>query len=165
MKKILETERLYLRELNINDAEYFYLLNLDKEVMKYTGEGSFENIEKAKDFLKNYEHYEKYGFGRWAVINKENGEFLGWCGLKFTEKLNEYDIGFRFFKKHWNKGYATESSKACLSYGINELKMIEILGRAMKENKASIRVLEKIGLEFEKEFDFDGSIGVIYKTK
>ena len=79
--------------------------------------------------------------------------------------MNEYDIGFRFFKKYWNKGYATESSKACLSYGINELKMTEILGRAMKENKASIRVLEKIGLEFEKEFDFDGNIGVIYKTK
>jgi len=165
MKKILETERLYLRELNVNDAEHFYLLNLDKEVMKYTGEGSFENIEKAKYFLKNYDHYEKYGFGRWAVINKENGEFLGWCGLKYTEKLNEYDIGFRFFKEYWNKGYATESSKACLSYGINELKMIEILGRAMKENKASIRVLEKIGLEFKKEFDFEGNIGVIYKTR
>ena len=165
MKKILETERLYLRELDVNDAEYFYLLNLDKEVMKYTGEEPFENIEKAKDFLKNYDHYEKYGFGRWAVINKENGAFLGWCGLKFTEKLNEYDIGFRFFKKCWNKGYATESSKSCLGYGINELKMTEILGRAMKENKASIRVLEKIGLEYEKEFNFNGNIGVIYKTK
>jgi RimJ/RimL family protein N-acetyltransferase len=70
MKKILETERLHLRELNVNDAEYFYLLNLDKEVMKYTGEEPFKNIEKAKYFLKNYDHYEKYGFGRWAVINK-----------------------------------------------------------------------------------------------
>lgn len=165
MKIILETERLYLRELNVNDAEHFYLLNLDKDVMKYTGEEAFENIEKAKDFLRNYDHYEKYGFGRWAVINKGNSEFLGWCGLKFTEKLNEYDIGFRFFKKYWNKGYATESSKACLSYGRNELKMCEILGRAMKENKASIKVLEKIGLEYVKEFNFDGNIGVIYKTK
>ena len=99
------------------------------------------------------------------MINKENEEFIGWCGLRFTEKLNEYDIGYRFFKKYWNQGYATESSKACLNYGVNELKMKKILGRAMKENKASIRVLEKIGLEYEKEFDFKGNLGVIYKTK
>ncbi|MGY8846628.1 MAG: GNAT family N-acetyltransferase [Bacteroidia bacterium] len=165
MKKVLETERLYLRELNIKDAESFYLLNLDKEVMKYTGEKLFDNIEKSKEFLENYDHYEKYGFGRWAVINKENDEFLGWCGLKFTEKLNEYDIGFRFFKKYWNKGYATESAKSCINYGINKLKMTEILGRAMKDNIASIKVLEKIGLQYKKNFDFEGSIGVIYKTK
>ena len=86
--------------------------------------------------------------------NKENDEFLGWCGLKFTEKLNEYDIGFRFFKKYWNKGYATESAKSCINYGINKLKMTEILGRAMKDNIASIKVLEKIGLQYKKNFDF-----------
>lgn len=122
-------------------------------------------LKKPKEFLGNYDHYKKYGFGRWAVINKENEEFLGWCGLKFTEKLNEYDIGFRFFKKHWNKGYATESAKACIGYGINNHKLPEILGRAIKEKKASIKVLEKIGLEYERDFYFDGNIGVIYKIK
>ena len=164
MKKILETDRLYLRELNVNDAESFYLLNLDKDVMKYTGESPFKNVEESRCFLQNYDHYKKYGIGRWAVINKENEEFLGWCGLKFTENLNEYDIGFRFFKKYWNKGYATESSKFCLNYGMNELQLNRIVGRAMKKNKASIRVLEKIGLTYEGEFDFEGNAGVIYST-
>ena len=164
MKKIVETKRLYLRELNVNDADSFYRLNLDKEVMKYTGDKPFVNIEKSKEFLENYDHYKKYGFGRWAVINKENDEFLGWCGLKFTENLNEYDIGFRFFKKYWNKGYATESARICVNYGINNLKISEIIGRAMLENKASIRVLEKIGLKYEREFNFEGHKGVIYKT-
>jgi len=165
MKEIIETKRLFLRELNVNDAESFYRLNLDKDVLKYTGDEPFESIENSKEFLEKYNHYEKYGFGRWAVINKENGKFLGWCGLKFTEIRNEYDIGFRFFKKYWNKGYATESAKSCIDYGINKLQLTEILGRTMKENQASIRVLEKIGLEYNRNFDFEGNEGVIYKTK
>jgi len=165
MKKIIETERLYLRELNVNDAKSFYQLNLYKEVMKYTEEGAFKNIEESRKFLENYDQYKKYGIGRWAVINKENEEFLGWCGLKFTEKLNEYDIGFRFFRKHWNNGYATESAKACVELGLNKFKFPEIIGRAMKDNLASIRVLEKIGLVYDRDFDFEGYEGVIYKTK
>ena len=165
MKKIIETKRLYLRELNVNDAKSFYQLNLDEEVMKYTGEEAFKSIEESKKFLEKYDQYKKYGIGRWAVINKENEKFLGWCGLKFTEKLNEYDIGYRFFRKHWNKGYATESAKACLDFGLNEFKMTKIIGRAMKANLASIRVLEKIGLVYDKNFDFEGHHGVIYTIK
>src|SRR5690606_7313539 len=97
----------------------------------------------------------------WAVINKETGEFLGWCGLKLDG--NETDIGFRFFEKFWNKGYATESAKACLDYGFNDLRLNEIIGRAMKENTASIKVLEKIGLKYEKEMDCALHPGVLYR--
>jgi len=165
MVKIIETERLYLRQLNVNDADYFYRLNLDKDVLKYTGDKPFFDLNSSKLFLDNYDHYKKFGLGRWAVIYKENSEFLGWCGLKFTEERNEYDIGFRFFKKYWNKGYATESAKSCIDYGLGKLQLREIIGRAMKENKASIRVLEKIGLEYNRDFDFEGNKGVIYKTK
>ncbi|MEX1384553.1 GNAT family N-acetyltransferase, partial [Lutibacter sp.] len=109
MKKIIITERLYLRELNVTDYNYFYNLNLDIDVLKYTGDKPFKNLQGAKKFLKNYNHYKKYGCGRWAVIDKNNDVFLGWCGIKFTQSLNEYDIGFRFFKKYWGKGFATES--------------------------------------------------------
>lgn len=164
MRKIIITERLYLRELNVADYKYFYNLNLDTDVLKYTGDEPFINLEDAKKFLKNYKSYKKYGFGRWAVITTKDDRFLGWCGIKFTENLNEYDIGFRFFKKYWGNGFATESAKSCIEYGINNLKINEIVGRAMKENKASIRVLEKIGLEYNKDIDFDGNKGVLYKT-
>lgn len=163
--KILETERLYLRRMTIEDAENTYLLNLDREVVKYTGDNPFETIERAKKFLANYDHYRKYDFGRWAVINKTNNKFLGWCGLKYTQELNEYDIGFRFLKKEWNKGYATESAKACVELGFEKYKMNEIIGRAMKENISSIKVLEKIGLTYFKTFDFDGQEGLIYKIE
>ena len=160
--KILETERLFLREWTINDAESMYLLNLDLDVLKYTGDIPFESIEHAKLFLKNYDHYKKYNLGRWAVIEKTTNEFLGWCGLKYTAELDEHDIGFRFFKKYWNKGYATESARACLDLGFDKYSLTEIVGRAMTENIGSIKVLEKIGMSYFKEFNFDGEKGVLY---
>jgi ribosomal-protein-alanine N-acetyltransferase len=161
--KVLETERLYLRRMTVEDAENAYLLNLDPEVIQYTGDDSFESIEAARQFLTSYRHYDEYDFGRWAVIAKENDEFLGWCGLKFTPERNEYDIGFRFFKKHWNKGFATEAAQASINLGFNHYKLTTIVGRARKENIGSIRVLEKIGLTYVEDFDFDGNDGVIYR--
>ena len=160
---ILETPRLYLREITVEDAENAYLLNLDPEVVKYTGDLPFVNVEEARTFLQNYDHYKKYQFGRWAVISKSDDQFLGWCGLKYTAELNEYDIGFRLSKKFWNLGYATEAAKACIKLGFEKYHFNEIVGRAMKENVASIKVLEKIGLRYDKPFDFDGNEGVIYK--
>jgi [ribosomal protein S5]-alanine N-acetyltransferase len=160
---ILETKRLYLREMTPDDAQKAFLLNLDPDVIKYTGDRPFESVQHAKEFLTAYDHYKKYGFGRWAVIHKETDELLGWCGLKYTEADDEHDVGFRFFKKHWNKGYATESAKACVNIGFQKFKLKEIVGRAMKENEASIRVLEKTGLSFWKESECGGEPGVIYR--
>jgi RimJ/RimL family protein N-acetyltransferase len=165
MKPILETDRLLLRQLNVEDSENFYHLNLNPNVIKYTGDKSFKNIAEAENFLKNYKDYDINGFGRWAVIDKSNEEFLGWCGLKYAEKLNETDIGFRFFEKHWNKGFATESAKACLKYGFEKLNLKTIVGRAMAENFASIKVLEKLGMNYDREFDFDEHKGLIYKIQ
>ena len=164
MNTILETERLVLRELNPTDADNFYRLNLNPNVIKYTGDKAFENVENAKEFLENYTDYKVNGYGRWAVIDRFSNDFLGWCGLKYNRDLDETDIGFRFFEEHWNKGYATESATACLQYGFQKLSLTKIIGRAMAENKASIKVLEKIGLEFVKEFQFDElNKGFIYK--
>jgi len=161
---VLETERLFLREFKVSDGQHFYSLNLDKEVLKYTGDHSFNNVKEAEEFLSKYHHYKKYGYGRWAVIRKQDDAFLGWCGLKCTPSTNEVDIGFRFLKNHWNKGYATEAAEACLDIGFEKFKITCIVGRAMKKNKPSIKVLEKIGLVYDKPFNFDGEEGVIYKT-
>lgn len=165
MKIILETERLILRELTPSDAENLYELNLNLNVIKYTGDNAFRDIKEARAFLKKYNDYKLNGYGRWAVINKSTKQFIGWCGLKLGEIDNETDIGFRFFEKDWNKGYATESAKACLKYGFQTLKLKRIIGRAMTKNKGSIKVLEKIGLEYEKNVDFDGQKAVIYHIK
>jgi RimJ/RimL family protein N-acetyltransferase len=165
MMSIIETPRLILREWNLHDAESMYHLNLNPEVIQYTGDVPFTSIEDSALFISNYDHYIKYGYGRWVVIHKETKHFLGWCGLKYTEEFDESDIGFRFFKMYWNMGYATESASACIHYGFEKLNLQEIIGRAVKANTASIRVLEKIGMTFYKELSFHGFDGVIYKIQ
>lgn len=159
----LETERTIMRRLKKEDAADFYTLNLDEKVLTYTGDKPFENILASVDFLTNYDQYEKYGVGRLAVIDKTTSKFLGWCGLKYSQDKNEYDIGFRFHRKYWHKGYATETSKKCLDYAFIELGIEKVVGRAMKKNIGSINVLKKIGMTFKENFDFEGHDGVIYE--
>lgn len=152
-----------MRQLTKEDAKDFYTLNLDEEVLQYTGDQPFENIQAATDFLTHYDPYAKYGVGRLAVIDKTTLQFIGWCGLKYSPDQNEYDIGFRFYKHYWNKGYATETAQKCLDFGFRELGIEKIVGRAMKDNIGSIKVLEKIGMAFKENFDFEGREGVIYE--
>lgn len=164
MKKITETNRLVLRELKPTDAKSFYDLNSNPNVIKYTGNSAFDSVEKAREFLENYQDYMLNGYGRYAVIEKTSNKFIGWCGLKYDEIKNETDIGFRFFEEEWNKGYATESAHACIKYGFKNLKLTTIVGRVMTENTASIKVLEKIGMKYITEFDFDEqNKGLIYE--
>ncbi len=153
---IIETNRLYLREMNTRDAEFLFTLNADAEVMQYTGNTAFNCIEEASAFLASYDHYTKYGFGRWAVILKSDGSFLGWCGIKYDAELKEHDLGYRFFKKYWNNGYATEAAGACLKHGFQKLGLTEITGRAMVKNAASVAVLKKLGFTFKNFFLFSG---------
>lgn len=163
---ILETSRLTLREMVVSDAEDIYHLNYDPEVIKYTGDPAFKSIKESKSFLTNYSHYRDYGFGRWAVIRKSDQAFLGWCGLKFSPELNEYDIGFRLFRKYWNMGYASEASRACIEWGFDSKSLVEIVGRARAKNGVSIRVLEKIGLVYKKRIPIlEGTLQIYTITK
>ena len=162
MQPVITTDQLYLREFSPQDAETLYLLNLDPEVIQFTGDDAFHNVEEAANFIAQYDHYKLYNMGRWAVVLKDTDAFLGWCGLKYSPELDEFDIGFRFFKAYWNRGYATESATACIDYGFNILHIPKIIGRAVKANAASVKVLEKIGLTFLETKDFHGMEGVIY---
>ncbi|MEO0895717.1 MAG: GNAT family N-acetyltransferase [Bacteroidota bacterium] len=150
-----QTGRIFLRQFVAGDGLHFFRLNADQEVLKYTGDQAFGTIEEAYEFIRNYDAYEKDGMGRWAVISKEKGEFLGWCGLK-KHKEGWVDLGFRFHQAHWGKGYATESAMLALQIGFEELKLNKVIGRAMTANGASIRVLEKIGMKWKREERVEG---------
>ena len=162
-KFIFQTERLYLREFHPDDAFFFYTLNEDPEVLKYTGDAPFSSLQDARLFLEGYDQYQKYGLGRWAVIDKTSEEYLGWCGLKYSPELNETDLGFRFFRKYWGQGYATEAAQACIQHGFEQLQLEMIVGRAMSANIASVKVLEKAGMKFQRTMNFDGHDGVYYQ--
>ncbi len=149
MKKIIETSRLYFRCFLPSDAKEMFRLNNDPDVIRYTDDPPFASIQEANAFLLAYDQYEKNGFGRWAVIHKETEEWLGWCGIKRNEE-ELIDLGYRFHKEHWGKGYATEASVAVRDYAFKTLNISQLIGRVAQENAASIRVLEKIGMQFWK---------------
>ncbi len=169
MQIVLTTKRLLLRTFAESDVPYFYRLNADPKVMQYTGDVPFKSLKEARQFIKNYRAYTQHGYGRWTVILKENQEYLGWCGLKYSPEKKETDIGFRFLQQHWNRGYATEAAQACLRYGFQDLGLTKIVGRAMSDNHASIRVLEKIGMRFEKYFEENNikwiQLNIKYRTR
>ncbi len=148
MSIILETARLFIRELTLADAPQFIRLNADPLVVKYTGDTSFSSLEEAEQVIRTVrEQYAVYGYGRWAVTLKENQEFIGWCGLKYHPNTMQTEIGFRFFQHCWNKGFATEAASACIYHGFQHLQLSHIYAHAMRENKASIKVIEKCGLK------------------
>ncbi len=163
MKIIAETSRLILRDIELHDAIDLLEMDLDERVTKYTGQNPIGTIQEANDvvqFILN--QYAKNGVGRWAVIEKQNGDFLGWTGLKFhTEMENNhidfYDLGYRFKFKHWNKGYATEASLACLKIGFEQLKLQEIIAMVHPNNLASMSVAEKCGFKFIETFSSENS--------
>ena len=155
MATICETERLILREFELTDAPLLYLLNADPEVIRFTGDSAFSSVDEATTFLRNYNEYKKYGFGRWAVVLKATNRFIGWCGLKLNEE-QLVDIGFRFFRRDWGKGFATESAHAALTYGFNHLGIQQIIARSSTDNLASIRVIEKLGMSFWKYDSCEG---------
>lgn len=165
MKPILETERLYLREFTLDDAIHFYNMNADVDVLKYTGDVVFRSVEDAKVFLENYDQYKLHNMGRWAVCLKHNDEFVGWCGLKYHPSEDLVEVGYRFYKSHWGKGYATESAKACITYGFETLKLKVIYAHAHVDNLASHRVIEKCGLQLIDEAIYDGMPAKLYSIE
>jgi len=167
MKIITRTNRLYLREFTLEDAIHFYQMNLDEDVMRHTGDISFSSEVEAREFLLNYKQYQLFGMGRWAVCLKETDEFLGWCGLKLHPDKDHgepfVEVGYRFYKKHWNNGYATESAKASIDYGFRTLDLKTIFAHAHINNFASHKVLEKCGLQHIENGDYDNMPARLYK--
>ncbi len=151
LKNVLETERLWLREITLDDKEELFALYSNPEVQKYTGEPVVASIEEIENAIRiRISNYKKYGFGRWAVILKQGMQFTGWAGLAYLPEFNEIDLGYRFLPEYWGSGIATEAAEAILTYGFDTLKLKKIIAIAMKENKASIRIMEKIGMKFDK---------------
>lgn len=149
MHIIFQTPRLILRQFTEADAPLILSLNSDPEIVKYVHEPTLKSEEQAEKILIDIilPQYKKK-LGRWAIHIKDNMDFIGWCGLKYRPEIDEIDLGYRLMQKAWSKGYATEAAQASLEHGFTELNLKLITGRAHIENLASIKVLEKIGMNF-----------------
>jgi ribosomal-protein-alanine N-acetyltransferase len=156
VKTIVETERLLLREFVEDDAEAFFSFNGDPEVMRHTGQSPSTSVSQVRREIRDYPDYRKHGFGRWAVVYKPDQVIVGFNGLKYLDDLREVDLGYRFRVDYWGKGIATESSRAVLSYGFEELGLKRIIGLVLPANTASVRVLKKVGMRFDGMVDYCG---------
>jgi RimJ/RimL family protein N-acetyltransferase len=151
VKILIETERLLLREITLEDKEELFKLHSNPEVQRYTGEPVVESIQEMEKAIgTRINDYEKFGYGRWATVLKDGMQFVGWAGLAYLPEFDEIDLGYRFLPKFWGLGIATEASHAILTYGFETLQLKKIIAIALKEHKASIRVMEKVGMEFDK---------------
>jgi RimJ/RimL family protein N-acetyltransferase len=161
---IIETERLLLRPFTLDDIVPSYEMNLDAEVSKYTGDGgvvSKKEIEKR--IIENvFGDYKKHGYGRLAVVLKEENKFIGFAGLKYLEDMDEVDLGYRLMKQYWEKGIATEASIACVNFGFKNLKLNKIIAMVLPDNTGSVRVLEKLGFKYDKEIIEDNQKVKLY---
>ena len=148
----------------MEDIEPSYVMNLDAEVSKYTGDGgvvSKKEIERR--IVENvFGDYEKYGFGRLAVELKGENKFIGFTGLKYLGDMNEVDLGYRFMQEYWGQGIATESARACVNLAFNRLGLERIIAMVLPENTGSIRVLNKLNFKFEKEIIEDDELAKVY---
>ena len=159
----METARLWLRRFTLDDAAEYQPLVSDPAVIRYTGEPPLQTVEAVQQVLlsRPLRDYAVHGFGRMACIEKSSGRLVGFCGLKYLEDLKEVDIGYRFLPETWGKGYATESALAVMAECRRQGAIQRVIGLVEPENTASVKVLKKLGLGFEKTIRLDDHQGPI----
>lgn len=162
MSVYLETERMILRELTFEDEDNLFDLDSDPDVMMFLTLGTPSTREEIKAMIVRVrdlftKHNNRYGV--WAAIEKDSGKFMGWFLFRpdkeQPENTDRIEIGYRFKKEFWGKGFATEGSKALLKKGFEEFKIPQIFALAMKRNKASWNVMEKLGMSYVREYPYD----------
>jgi RimJ/RimL family protein N-acetyltransferase len=149
---ILETKRLSLRKLTDADADFIVELLNQPSFLRYIGDKEVRNSADAVRYIQTgpIASYEKFGFGLFLVELKETGEPIGMSGLLKRDSLPDVDVGFAFLPSYWSKGYAFESAAAVITYGREVLGLKRIVAITSLDNEASIRLLEKLGLRFER---------------
>lgn len=147
-----ETERLLLRSLTNEDAEFILELLNDPSFIQNIGDRKVRSLDGARAYITNgaVASYAKNGFGLYLVTLKETGESMGICGLIKREMLGNVDIGYAFLPRFWSKGYAVESALVMKQFARDVIGLKRMVAITDPNNDGSIRVLEKIGMKFEK---------------
>lgn len=154
-KYIIETDQIALRELTMADFDAWHQILSDKETMQYYPR-EFDEDQTRKWINWNLDNYSKYGFGLWAVILKKTNEFIGDCGITMQNIYRDGklfpEIGYHINKRFWNKGYASQASKACLEYLFKNTDFNEVFSYQNSTNIPSRKVAEKMGMSLREEY-------------
>lgn len=148
----LETERLLLRDIRVDDAPFMLELLTEPSFIHFIGDKGIRTLEETRKYILEgpVDSYERYGLGMYLVLLKETGEPTGISGLVKRDTLDDVDVGFAFLPRFWSRGYAYESTAAVMDYARATLGLDRILGITATDNASSIRLLEKIGLRFDR---------------
>ena len=148
---VLETERLFLREFSLADAQFIVTLLNEPSFVRYIGDKKVRDIDGAQQYILNgpIASYKQHGFGLYAVELKESGTAIGMCGLLKRHELAGPDIGFAFLPDFWNCGFAFEAAAAVMKHADDTLKLKRIVAITSLDNDASIKLLQRLGFTFE----------------
>ncbi len=166
MVTIIETPRLLMRQFVLADAEAVFAFSANEEVSRYTGDaGSVTSIDEALKIITDIwlVEYEKYGYGRFALIHKETDHLIGFCGLKFMPEEGRADLGYRMLPEYWGQGLGYEGAAAVLKYGRETLGLKDIFAEADVRNTASNRILVKLGMQVMRQHDDYGFLTNFYE--
>lgn len=154
---MIETERLIFRKFTDDDLPKLIEQRSDPDVAKYLGGTRLQNPDSLATRIKFYMScYDKFGFGTCAMIWKETGEMIGSAGLQPLEDTGEIEVGYSMIKAFWGHGIGTEAAKGWIEYGFNQAGLERIVAVAVEENVASRRIMEKLGMRYEKtEIHYD----------
>lgn len=149
---IIETERLILRHLSADDAEFVLALLNEPSFIRYIGDKGVRNLEDARRYINDgpIKSYELNGFGLNLVQLKTNNTPIGICGVLKRDTLPDPDIGFAFLPSYWNQGYGLESAAAVMAHARETLGLGRILAITSPDNEASQKLLGKIGLRYRR---------------
>jgi len=149
---VLDTERLSLRELTVDDAEFIMMLLNEPSFLRYIGDKKVRNLDDARQYILNgpVASYERHGFGLNCVELRESHTPIGMCGLLKRDELPDPDIGFALLPDFWNKGFAFEAAEAVLKDARERLQIQRILAITSLDNDASINLLKRLGFRFEE---------------
>jgi RimJ/RimL family protein N-acetyltransferase len=144
---IINTPHLFLRPWTPADAQVLFEILQEKDLLKYfprTAPPPYDRVEKY--IARHQEHWQQFGYGHWAVIERASGKLMGWNGLEFLPDTGETEVAYLLSHNFWGRGFATEAARAALKFGFESAGLERIIGLAHPENIASRRVLEKCGL-------------------
>ncbi len=150
--KLIETNRLLLRPLTLEDAPFAFELVNEPAWLRFIGDRQVRTLDDARRYIEksHLAHYARFGFGHSAVVRKSDGALLGICGLLKRDALDDADLGFAFLERHRGAGYAHEAAAAVLSDAAERLGRRRIVGLTALDNERSGRLLEKLGFRFER---------------
>jgi len=155
MPVTLHTERLLLRPFTLDDADAFFPLMALPEVVRYVGNQQVQSVLQVQDYLRDHplQDYQRYGYGRLALIHRDSGRLIGFSGIKFITEIQQSELGYRLLPEFWGQGLATEAGLAVLGWA-QQLGLHELVALIHPQNQGSKAVVAKLGFQFQQSIQY-----------